>query len=323
MLKTSLVQVVARSTDVAFVIDEEAPIDVVAKELCEYLAVQAGLWSKGDITLNVGQRMMAREELSQLKTIIETHSGLMVTRFWCSPDSLDSGDLKIEMTPSPKDKPSRARKNLVHNEIELPTLKRQTVSEPQPITKTHTSIERQTSEPQTSETQTRVDSHPKDETETQTTEELPSSVESIIEELKARHNKNGARNRNRTEALFIKSTFRSGESVYHPGDVVVLADVNPGAEIRADGDIVVLGALKGWGHAGASGDDKAVIIAQELIASRIKIGNYEGVAPSSSGRKARAAKAGNQIAYVRSRSIHVGSFVGRFSRYSKGVPYDG
>ena len=104
---------------------------------------------------------------------------------------------------------------------------------------------------------------------------------------------------------------------------MVLADVNPGAEIRADGDIVVLGSLKGWAHAGASGDSKAVIIAQELVASRIKIGKYEGVAPNSSGRKSKSAALSNKIAYVRSRSIHVGSFVGRFSRYSKGVPYDG
>ena len=67
MLKTGVVQVVAKGTDVAFVIDDNAPFDVVAPELKDYLAKQSGLWSKGDITMNVGQRMLDREELAQLK----------------------------------------------------------------------------------------------------------------------------------------------------------------------------------------------------------------------------------------------------------------
>ncbi len=148
-------------------------------------------------------------------------------------------------------------------------------------------------------------------------------MESIIEDLKTRHNKNGARNRNRTEALFIKSTFRSGEAVEHHGDVVVLADVNPGAEIRADGDIVVLGSLKGWAHAGASGDARAVIIALELPSARFQIAKYQGTAPTSARRKSKSSASGPKIAYVRSRSIHVAPFAGRSARYNKGVPYDG
>ena len=85
MLKTGVVQVIARGTDVAFVIDENAPFDVVAGELRDYLSKQSGLWSKGDITINVGQRMLDRDELAQIKSIIEANSGLTVTRFWCSP----------------------------------------------------------------------------------------------------------------------------------------------------------------------------------------------------------------------------------------------
>ena len=156
-----------------------------------------------------------------------------------------------------------------------------------------------------------------------TAAESLSAVESVIESLKAKHNKNGARNRNITEALFIKSTFRSGESLHHHGDVVVLADVNPGAEIRADGDIVVLGSLKGFVHAGASGDNKAVIIALELPSARFQIGKYHGVAPTSARHKPKSSATGPQIAYVRSRSIHVAPFAGRFARYNKGVPYEG
>lgn len=290
MLKTGVVQVIARGTDVAFVIDENAPFDVVAGELRDYLSKQSGLWSKGDITINVGQRMLDRDELAQIKSIIEANSGLTITRFWCSPESLGSGDLQIEAKPAkatapPKSAPSRAKQPVAppvaHNEVAIP----------EPASNTAT--------------------------------ESLSAVESIIESLKAKHNKNGARNRNITEALFIKSTFRSGESLHHHGDVVVLADVNPGAEIRADGDIVVLGSLKGFVHAGASGDNKAVIIALELPSARFQIGKYHGVAPTSARHKPKSSATGPQIAYVRSRSIHVAPFAGRFARYNKGVPYEG
>ena len=282
MLKTGVVQVVAKGTDVAFVIDDNAPFDVVAAELKDYLAKQSGLWSKGDITMNVGQRMLVREELAQLKSIIEANSGLRVTRFWFSPESLDNGELKIEAKPpmtvalaKPTAQPP------AHNELVLP------------------------------------------EAQPETSDASISAVESIIESLKSRQNKNGTRNRNITEALFIKSTFRSGESLHHHGDVVVLGDVNPGAEICADGDIVVVGSLKGWVHAGASGDNKAVIIALELPSSRFQIGKYTGVAPVNARRQPKSSASGPRIAYVRSRSIHVAPFAGRFARYNKGVPYDG
>ena len=302
MLKTGVVQVIARGTDVAFVINEEAPFDVVAEELREYLGKQDGLWSKGEITLNVGQRMLARDELAQVKAIIEANSGLTVTRFWCSPDALDTGDLKIETKSVTEDNSFQVPRTLVHNEVALAKPRRKTPREPQPAIEPEPALEPQpASEPRAS----------------------VEAVEAIIKDLKTRHNKNGARNRNRTEALFIKSTFRSGETVDYPGDVVVLADVNPGAEIRADGDIVVLGSLKGLAHAGASGDTKSVIIALELPSARLQIAKYQGIAPSSSRRKSKSSVAGTKIAYVRSRSIHVATFAGRFARYSKGVPYDG
>ena len=294
MLETSAVQVIARGTDVAFVIDESAPFDVVASELREHLSKKSGLWSKGDITVNVGQRMLARDELVQVKSIIETHSGLTVTRFWCSPESLGSGDFQIEAKAASMPAPvqavaepevKQAEEPIAHNQIVLPV--------------------------------------PSPEDAPLASAASITAIESIIEGLKARHNKNGARNRNITEALFIKSTFRSGETLEHTGDVVVLADVNPGAEIRADGDIVVLGSLKGWVHAGASGDTKAVIIALELPSARFQIAKYPGIAPASARRKSNSSASGPQIAYVRSRSIHVAPYAGRFARYNKGVPYDG
>ena len=125
-----------------------------------------------------------------------------------------------------------------------------------------------------------------------------------------------------SEALFIKATFRSGESIRHAGDVVVLADVNPGAEITAEGDIVVFGSLRGFAHAGAAGNTKAAIIALELDAPRIQIGPYIGLAPDVSP-PSNPMRTGPTIAYVRRRAVYTSPYAGRFARYSRGTLYDG
>jgi len=71
--------------------------------------------------------------------------------------------------------------------------------------------------------------------------------------------------------LFIRRTLRSGQSVNYPGHVVVIGDVNPGAEIVAGGDIVVLGALRGMAHAGGAGDNTAIIAALRLQPTQLRI----------------------------------------------------
>ena len=45
---------------------------------------------------------------------------------------------------------------------------------------------------------------------------------------------------------------------------MIIGDVNPGAEIFAGGNIIVLGALKGHAYAGFGGNDKAIIAAFSL-----------------------------------------------------------
>ena len=139
----------------------------------------------------------------------------------------------------------------------------------------------------------------------------------------------GGSQRNRAQALLIRSTFRSGESIHHYGDVVVLGDVNPGSEIKADGDIVVMGALKGLPHAGASGDNKAAIIALEIASPRIRIGNCEAAIQAAGKsqkrkRRGRGTETGRpSIAYTRKGAVYISPFAGRFARYTKGVLYDG
>ncbi len=72
-------------------------------------------------------------------------------------------------------------------------------------------------------------------------------------------------------ALFINKTLRSGTRVEYPGHVVVMGDVNPGAEIVAEGNVIVWGRVRGMIHAGAKGDRSAFICALDLSANQLRI----------------------------------------------------
>ena len=71
--------------------------------------------------------------------------------------------------------------------------------------------------------------------------------------------------------LFVERTLRSGKSIQFEGHVVVMGDVNPGAEIIATGNIVVLGSFRGVAHAGAVGDRKASVSAYHLAPTQLRI----------------------------------------------------
>lgn len=80
--------------------------------------------------------------------------------------------------------------------------------------------------------------------------------------------------------LVLKETLRSGRRVYHEGDVIVIGDVNPGSEIIAGGDVIVWGRLRGLVHAGALGNDTAVICALELSPTQLRIYDQIAIAPT-------------------------------------------
>lgn len=74
------------------------------------------------------------------------------------------------------------------------------------------------------------------------------------------------------DAIVVRRTLRSGQTLRHPGDVVVIGDVNPGAEIVAGGNIVVWGRVRGLVHAGALGREDALICALDLAPTQLRIG---------------------------------------------------
>ncbi len=76
-----------------------------------------------------------------------------------------------------------------------------------------------------------------------------------------------------TETKFHKGSLRSGQRLETEGSIVIIGDVNFGAEVIASDNIAVLGTLRGLAHAGAKGNKKAIIAAGKLEALQVRIAN--------------------------------------------------
>lgn len=72
--------------------------------------------------------------------------------------------------------------------------------------------------------------------------------------------------------LYIQRTLRSGQSLKSEGNIVIIGDVNPGAEVIAKGDITVWGVLGGIAQAGSDGNNYSRIRALKLNAIQLRIG---------------------------------------------------
>lgn len=76
-----------------------------------------------------------------------------------------------------------------------------------------------------------------------------------------------------SETKFHRGSLRSGQKVETEGSIVIIGDVNSGAEVIASDNIVVMGKLRGLAHAGAKGNKNAIIVAGVLDAVQIRIAN--------------------------------------------------
>jgi septum site-determining protein MinC len=78
---------------------------------------------------------------------------------------------------------------------------------------------------------------------------------------------------------FIRKTVRGGECINYQGNIVIIGDINSGAEVYATGNVIVLGRIRGKVSAGANGNTKAVIAAFSLQPEILKIANVIAMSP--------------------------------------------
>jgi len=408
MLESELLQVTGRGTNINFTIDDQKPFTDVLSGLETYLSKNRHLFSKGDVTVNVGQRILNKDQLTKIKRALESGSGLNVAQFWCSPDILNpnlssnesfdpndisslsksakatgsiSSDRFVSKSPESDHGPgdllpfttenmstskttNHEKIGLEESEISILDKSREegpladqseteglidtyqvpseehnsSVDETTPVSSLQNTTSEPVVEPSPLELALKVldQSIQNGLTDNDYQQNLGDVIPDVIpaEETKlfATYNTDintlvnqeietiGLNRQN--QALFIKTTCRSGEVVRYAGDVIVLADVNPGAQIIAEGDILVFGSLRGFAHAGATGDLQATIISLNLDTSRVQIGPYVGITPKNSGKRKYRNQEGS-IAYIRRQHIFVSPFNGRYARYSGGTLYDG
>ncbi len=104
-----------------------------------------------------------------------------------------------------------------------------------------------------------------------------------------------------TATLYHAATLRGGQVLHHTGNIVVVGDVNPGAELVATGDIVVFGRLGGIAHAGAGGELQSRIYAVELLATQLRIATCIATEPEPARRLATSP----EVAFVRDGKIGI------------------
>jgi len=80
-------------------------------------------------------------------------------------------------------------------------------------------------------------------------------------------------------AIVIQKTIRSGYKIEHKSHIIIIGDVNPGAEVISSGSVIVWGKLKGLVHAGVEGDEKAIVCALELEPMQLRIANCIALTP--------------------------------------------
>lgn len=78
---------------------------------------------------------------------------------------------------------------------------------------------------------------------------------------------------NSSETKFHRGSIRNGNKIEYEGSIVIIGDVNAGAEIIAADNIVILGILRGVAHAGAKGNKKAIVAANKIEAPQLRIAN--------------------------------------------------
>jgi len=104
--------------------------------------------------------------------------------------------------------------------------------------------------------------------------------------------------------LLVRRTIRSGQRLHYDGNVVIMGDVNPGAEVVCTGDILVLGALRGVAHAGAEGKVDATVFAFRLEPTQLRIAHVISRAPDEKSPR----PSGPEIARVVANSVQLSMY---------------
>lgn len=208
------------------------------------------------ICLKLGSVNLSKTELSSIKTLVELMESKLAFISTSSEATLEAAtDLDIKISE-------------FTNNIEAPTFEQ---------TETSEEVSAESENILDSENETEADSvdvQEKKEEEKEISPIVRDNNEEIEIETETDEEILARKNEPETlPTLYLRKTIRSGQSISSDGNIVVIGDVNPGAEIIAKGDITVWGILGGIAHAGMGGNNYAIIRALKLNPVQIRIGD--------------------------------------------------
>jgi septum site-determining protein MinC len=119
-------------------------------------------------------------------------------------------------------------------------------------------------------------------------------------------------NWNQPNCLMVMQTLRSGQKIEsEDSSIVIVGDVNHGSEVKAAGNVIVLGSLRGVAHAGAFDDDTRdkFIFALSLLPTQLRIGSV--ITRGIGGENQRSGDFIPEFAKVEGETIVVQSYVPR------------
>ena len=285
--KQGIVLITGRGTEVAFNLDESAPLEELTRELDTQLAGQTSLFSKGGISVNTGNRSLTSAEQEEIRRIFREKSGLKVARFV-------SGDAAaiVEESPGNAASPPAA---------------------PQPAPALPAPSQYPQASPAVPES---AKSAPSSQLSSAELARILSGISA--QGQRSRDNAMVVRGTVRSGEslqhpgdLVALGDVNPGAEVVADGDIVVLGVLKGLAHAGASGDnkaaIIALEIASPRLRIGAAEAQAA-----------LREGSRRGGKGVRSSHPAEL-----KIAYVRQGSIYVSSFAGRFARYTEGVPYEG
>ncbi len=111
-----------------------------------------------------------------------------------------------------------------------------------------------------------------------------------------------AENGLKSDCQFYKGSVKADETITADSSIVVLGDVNTGANVNAAGNVIILGTLMGHAHAGNLGNDKSFIVALDIKPTRVRIADFSERVGDKNGIFLKN-KAVPKIIYVKDKEI--------------------
>ncbi|MBR0382283.1 MAG: hypothetical protein IJH71_07610 [Eubacterium sp.] len=243
----------------SIVLDPELPFEVVLEETKSKFRESARFFGKaGAMAVSFSGRDLDDEEQDRMVTAIEEAAGLSIPYLIDGDEITQTRFARLLETVS-----GQTAGTAEENEPAV-----EPASQPAPVNKAEPVIEpRPAGEP---EAAAEAVSEPEPEAETVP---VPMAATELRPDLVGRH------------AQFYRGILRSGQTIKADGSIVIVGDINPGAQVIAGGDVVILGCLKGTVYAGYPDDWDAIVAALIMDPMQIQIGSRIARAPDQKVKK--------------------------------------